>query len=213
VRNSAELIEQLTSELKPARRLVSPGALALLWALGSLVFVVMAALWVAPMRPGFVDQLLAAPRFALESLFGLGAVVVATAIGFVLGVPGPRSARRRVFVALGILGLWSGFYLYGLYDPALEPSTLGARPLCFLEVLLYGVPTTLAALLLLRRLAPLERYYTGAVVGAAAGAIPGLLMEIACMYVPAHILLFHIAPIGGVIVLGALLGPIVLRRI
>jgi hypothetical protein len=187
--------------------------LALLWALGSWAFVVTAALWVAPMRPGFVDQLLASPRFALETLFGLGAVIVATAIGFLLGIPGSGSVRRRVFIALGLPALWAGFYVYGLYDPALEPSTLGARPLCFAEVLLYGVPTTLAGLLLLRRLAPLERAYTGAVVGAAAGAIPGLLMEIACMYVPAHILSFHIAPIGGVIVLGGLLGPILLRRI
>jgi hypothetical protein len=187
--------------------------LALLWALGSWAFVVTAALWVAPMRPGFVDQLLASPRFALETLFGLGAVIVATAIGFLLGIPGSGSVRRRVFIALGLPALWAGFYVYGLYDPALEPSTLGARPLCFAEVLLYGVPTTLAGLLRLRRLAPLERAYTGAVVGAAAGAIPGLLMEIACMYVPAHILSFHIAPIGGVIVLGGLLGPILLRRI
>ena len=116
-------------------------------------------------------------------------------------------------LALGGLLLWAGWYVYGLSSPSLEVSMLGKRPACFVEVLAYGVPVTLVGLLLLRRLAPLERAWTGAVVGAAAGAMPGLLMEIACMYIPAHILPFHLAPIAAVSLFGALAGRLLLRRI
>ena len=49
--------------------------------------------------------------------------------------------------------------------------------------------------------------------GAAAGAIPGLIMQFACMYVPSHILAFHVGPIAVLALLGAVLGPLLLRRI
>jgi hypothetical protein len=89
----------------------------------------------------------------------------------------------------------------------------GKREGCWMEVLLCGVPPLLLGLALLRRLAPLSRAWTGALLGAAAGALPGLLMQLACMYVPAHILSHHLAPIAVVAGTGALLGAVMLRRI
>jgi hypothetical protein len=89
----------------------------------------------------------------------------------------------------------------------------GKRPHCFLEVLIYGAPVLVVGLVLLRRLAPLDRRRTGVVLGAAAGAMPGLLMQLACMYVPEHILTYHIAPAVALALLGGLLGPLFLRRI
>ena len=82
-----------------------------------------------------------------------------------------------------------------------------------LQVLLFGSPPLLLGLALLRRLAPMQRVATGALLGAAAGAIPGLLMQMACMYLPEHILSHHIAPIFLLTALGAGLGPVVLRRL
>jgi hypothetical protein len=90
---------------------------------------------------------------------------------------------------------------------------LGKRPHCFVEVLIYGVPILVAGLLLLRRLAPLGRWSAGFVMGAAAGVIPALLMQLACIYIPSHILIYHIAPALAVAVLGALAGRLLLRRI
>jgi hypothetical protein len=49
--------------------------------------------------------------------------------------------------------------------------------------------------------------------GAAAAAVPGLFMQLACMYDPAHILTHHLAPIGVVAALGGLLGLLVFRRL
>jgi len=207
------LIDRLSAELTPARRLRRTGQLALLWLAGAWLFTVAAGLSVAPMRPGFAEQLLASPRFAAETLLGLVAGAVAIAAGFRAGIPGAGSARRLAWGSLSLLGAWTLAYVYGLHSPSLEPSTLGARPLCFAEVMLYGAPLLLGGLLLLRRLAPLDRVWTGAIVGAAAGAVPALFMELGCMYVPAHILVFHIAPIVPVILLGAATGPWLLRRI
>ena len=208
-----ELIRRLASELQPANRLRAPSVLAALWLLGSWAFVVAATLVAAPMRPTFAQQLVSVPRFAGETLLGVGSGVLAIGVAFALGVPGPGSTRARVTLAFAGIGLWAAAYGYGLIDPTLEPSMLGKRPYCSVEVFVYGLPVLVGGLLLLRRLAPLARATTGAVVGAAAGAIPALLMQLACMYIPAHILGFHIAPIAALVVVGALLGPISLRRI
>jgi hypothetical protein len=208
-----ELIRDLAQDLRPAPRLRDPRQLALVWLVGSWIFVVGITRAVAPFRPGFAEQLLASPRFAGETLLGLAAGVLAIALVFALGVPGSGSARRRIAWGLGGLALWSLAYVYGLADPALSPSMAGKRDLCVFEVLVYGAPVLLAALLALRTLAPFQRTGAGLLAGAAAGAIPGLVMQLACMYDPAHILSFHIAPIAVLAALGAGLGRVVLRRI
>lgn len=213
MRSRSDLIRELASELEPAPRLRSVRQLALLWWIGAWLFVVAASLWVAPLRPGVGDQLLHAPRFAAETLFGLLAGALTIGVAFGLGSPGSGSPRRRTGLALGALAVWTGAYLYGLFDPALEPSELGARPLCFGEVLIYGFATLIVGLLLLRRLAPLARWRAGFVMGAAASAVPGLFMQLACMYIPSHILIFHLGPVLGIALLGAAAGPLLLRRI
>jgi hypothetical protein len=208
----ANLIRELGADLRPAPLLRKPRHLALLWGAGAWLFVVGATIAVQPLRPGVLDQLLASPRFAGETLFGLLAGGLAIWVAFAVGTPG-RSQRRWIALALGGLAIWASAYLYGLVSPALEPSMLGKRQICFLEVLLYGLPSLAVGLLLLRRLAPLERWSAGLLMGAAAGAMPGLLMQLSCMYVPAHILSHHLGPVVGLALLGALGGPLVLRRI
>jgi hypothetical protein len=213
VRSREELIRELSGDLRPAPHLRNPLHLTLAWWVGAWLFVVLVTLAMGPMRPGFASQLVASPRFAAETLFGILAGVFAIRVEFSLGISHPASPRRQFLLSLGLLVLWVGAYLYGLVDPALEPSMLGKRRHCFVEVWLYGLPILLAALLLLRRLASLHRLSAGLVTGAAAGAIPALFMQLACMYIPNHILIYHIAPGALLALLGALAGWLLLRRI
>ena len=52
----------------------------------------------------------------------------------------------------------------------------------------------LAALFIARRLYPLHYRRTAMLLALAAGMIPALFMQIACMYDPSHILLLHVLP-------------------
>lgn len=208
-----ELIENLADDLRPTRGPRPVEAWIALWWVVSWVLVYTATVVEAPLREGWRMQLLTHPRFLAEML--LGAVAGAAAIGgaFRLAVPGPGRPAARLALPLLLLGLWVVAYLVRLAWPALEPSMAGKREGCWIRVLLYATPPLLLGLALLRRFAPLDRAATGAIAGAAAGAIPGLLMQVACLYDPTHILLAHLAPVAAMAALGAALGALFLRRI
>ena len=213
MRSRASLISSLAEDLQPVGRALSPMALALAWLLGSWNFVTALTVATGPMRPGFATQLAAEPRFLLESVLGLAVGVLAIRATAGLGIPSPRSALRQAAPALLLFVAWVGVYVYGLYDPALAPSMVGKREYCYLQTLIYAGPPLAAGLWLVRRAAPLARVWTGALAGAAAASLPALMMQLACMYDPAHILSHHIAPIAAAALAGGLLGPFAFRRI
>ena len=78
--------------------------------------------------------------------------------------------------------------------PALEPSMLGKREHCVVETFLFALPPACLALLLSRRFFPLRPVYSAFLFCLAAAMLPALYMQLACMYVPAHILQMHILP-------------------
>ncbi len=208
-----ELIEALVRDLRPVRRALVPRDLALVWLAGSWLFVGATLVATGPLRPGFLTQLVEHPRFLLESLIGFATGVLAIHTGGRLAIPSPSSALRKSAPALLMLGAWVGAYVWGLLDPALPPSMLGKRTHCYVTLLISAGPPLAAGLWLVGRQAPLARGSTGAMVGAAAAAIPALVMQFACMYDPAHALTHHLAPVGAAVLLGALLGRLALKRL
>jgi hypothetical protein len=85
----------------------------------------------------------------------------------------------------------------------MEPSEAGKRSFCYLETMVYSIPPILVAVFLARRLYPLNYTRTAMSLALTAGMIPALFMQIACMYVPAHILQFHILPGLSMVLAGA----------
>jgi hypothetical protein len=188
-----ELIKSLSHELAPVPRPPNVGALAGAWVLASAVYVVFMTKLLGPVRPGALSQLISEPRFLLETLLGVLSIAWIGLVAFRAAVP---AALTRKFAAAGfvLMALWLAQYVVGLVNPSLEPSTLGKRGYCFIETLAYAVPPILAALFFIRRLYPLNYIRTAMSVGLAAGMIPALYMQLACMYEPVHILGLHVLP-------------------
>ena len=63
----------------------------------------------------------------------------------------------------------------------------------------------LAALFVARRFYPLNYRRTAMLLALAAGMIPALFMQVACMYDPSHILLLHVLPGLSMVVVSAAL--------
>jgi hypothetical protein len=187
------LIDSLAIDLQPSRRSWNINLLAAAWLLFSAAYVVIVAHLLGPIRPEAITQLQNEPRFLLESLLGIAAITLTAFCAFRAAVPGALS-RPLLGVTAGLIVLWVLSYVAGLYSPTLAPSMAGKREHCSLETFFYATPPMIAAFLLARRLYPLQPAKTAILIGLAAGMLPALYMQIACMYEPTHILKFHILP-------------------
>jgi hypothetical protein len=187
------LIENLSRDLSPVAPARNVNLVGLAWLLASAIFVVAVTQWTDPVRPGVFGQFQEAPRFMLETLLGVAAITWVGLLAFRSAVPGELT-RRFAVAGLALMALWLAQYVIGLVSPALEPSEWGKRPFCYLETMIYSAPPILAALFIARRLYPLHYRRTAMLLALAAGMIPALFMQIACMYDPSHILLLHVLP-------------------
>lgn len=188
-----ELIKELSSNLQPARPAPGANKLALAWFLVSAICVVAVIHLFGAIRPGAYSQLVSQPRFLLEMLLGAAAIFWISLVAFRASIPG-LLGRQFAVGGLVLLGIWLAQYVIGFISPALEPSTLGKRHFCYFETMVYALPPIVAGLLLVRRLYPLRYVRTAMAVSLAAGMLPALYMQMACMYEPAHILSLHILP-------------------
>lgn len=199
------LLDSLVSDLAPVRPPPDLRWLVGGWLLVCAAYVVVLTHLLGPVRPTALEQLQAHPRFLAEMVLGGLAVAALATWAFRAAVPGAGSAAAR-WLAMAAAGLWLSAIALGLVVPALEPSMLGKRDHCYLETLVAALPPLLVALFLQRRLYPLRALRSALLAGLAAGALPALYMQVACMYVPTHALLFHIGP--GVVT--GVLAPLIL---
>lgn len=197
-----DLISALSSGLEPVQRAVHVDRVAALWLLVSALYVIGITHWLGPIRPNAMTQLASEPRFLVETLTGVLAIVVVGLASFRAAIPGALSVRFATAGAI-LMALWLAGYVFGLVSPALEPSMLGKRYYCVWETFAYALPPMLLGFVLVRRLYPLQPVKTAMSFSLVAGMIPALYMQIACMYMPAHILKFHIIPGLLVSVVGA----------
>lgn len=207
-----QLIAQLSADLRPVVKPAGSAAAVALWLFAACAFSVFALLLVGPFRVGSLQQLTESPRFLLENLLGVLTVVWLGVTGLRLAIPDITPVRSRVVWPLALLAAWLALYAYGFHAPSLPVSMDGKRALCFLEAAVDGLPALLWGLWLAHRWWPLHGAWTGCLLGLSAGAMPALLMQLACMYSPSHIFLFHLVPglaLGGV---GALAGKYLLRE-
>ncbi|MFT4823020.1 MAG: hypothetical protein ACJAUG_001180 [Halioglobus sp.] len=186
-------IDGLAADLAPTGPPRNIDRLAIVWLIMSTVYVAVVGHLLGPIRPDALAQLVNEPRFAIESLLGVVAIAMTGLCAFRATIPGALS-KRFVVITAGVMVLWLMNYVVGLFNPTLAPSMLGKREHCSWETWFYAAPPALAALLIARGLFPLQPAGTAAGIGLAAGMIPALYMQIACMYEPRHILEFHVLP-------------------
>ena len=197
-----QLISELSNDLTVSGRAGSTADMTAWWLLFNFIIAALLIHATGPFRAGSLQQAEAHPQFLIESLTGALAIIVLSMSAFRSGIPSGLVRLKKLFPVLALLIVWLGFYVVGIWSPALEPSTLGARTSpCYLETVIYGLPSLLLGLYTIGRLWPLNGGWTGLLIGLAAGTTTALYMQFACMYEPVHIITHHLIP-------GLLLGMI-----
>jgi len=193
MKTTEQLIDQMASGLEPVKP-VRPGGPWMLWLCLSASLVVLLIHSAGPLRPTAAQQLLSVPRFVLEMALGVASAIALALVAFRAGTPGLLQ-RHMLFVSGALCCLWLANFVLGFAFPVLEPGMLGKRDHCVVETVIYGLPPLLGLLYWQRRMYPLSPGGASALAGCAAGILPALYMQVACMYEPGHILAFHVAPI------------------
>jgi hypothetical protein len=211
-RRREDLIRELatTPAVTPGAGAIEPRALR--WLALATVIALFAIVWREPLREASLARLLAEPREALGVGLGLLATLSAGLAAFRSGVPSPTSPLRHALWPLLFGTAWIGLLALGTLGGDDIATAERTRALCWLEVFVYGVPGLWLGLVAVRRLWPLHGAWSGALLGFAAGAIPALIMELACVNEPGHSLAYHVAPGLALAAAGALVGSRVLRR-
>ena len=201
-----DLLDSLASGLVPVAPAPNLRVLTLVWLLLSASYVVLLTHSLGPIRPTAINQLQSEPRFMLEMVLGAMAAAGLAVVAFRAAMP--AALGRGVAAVVGaMVALWLGGFVAGLLSPALEPSMLGKRDHCYLETFVYAIPPLVGLLYWQRKLYPLQPEKAALLAGLAAGVLPALYMQIACMYQPSHILAFHVGPALAI----AAIAPLLLR--
>lgn len=196
MRDRKQLISTLVDDLSVKPRQLPILITALLWWLLSWAYVALTTLMMGPFRPSAYYDITHSQHFQVESLIGLLAGLLMAVVAWYGSVPGALS-RRMLMGAYLLAIIWIGFYVAGFLNPslsALEPSMLGKREYCYLEAFVSTFPPTLIGCFYVAKRFPLKTLQTGMLMGLAAGMMPALIMQFACMYEAEHTLTHHILP-------------------
>ena len=206
-----ELIANLSRDVAPVSPAPPVNTVGMVWFGLSAVYVVVMTHIIGPTRAGAFSQLATEPRFLMESLLGVAAILWTSLLAFRAAIP---AALTRQFAVGGLvlMTVWLAQYLIGLVSPALEPSMVGKRNHCYYETMIYALPPILVGVFLIRRLYALQFVRTAMLVGLAAGMLPALYMQLACMYEPTHILSLHILPGLLMVLAGAAIASVWRQR-
>jgi hypothetical protein len=206
------LIEDLVADLKPVHR---PGRIRrplIAWLVIAIVYGAVIVTTTGPLRDGAVHNLVASPPFALETLLAMLAIVSLAHATLRTAIPGEAGPAKLLLWPLLFVGAWVAIYIAGVWHPAHPVSMLGKRDHCVWQTVLFSLPSLGLLLWMARGLLPLWPRTTAMLAGAASAAIPGALMQFACMYAPGHILTHHIGPIFITAAIGGIAGRLVLTR-
>lgn len=213
-----QLIDLLVQDLEPVRpapswRSATGGWLAASWLIvGTLI------LATGPLHADVVARLIEQPLVGAGVVLGILTSVGAIAAGLELAVPGAPPAGRLLAVPALLLAGWLGVLLIDLGQApgagALETMMMSpsGRLLCPLQTLLFALPPLSIALVQLDRRIPVASPLAGALIGLAAGLVPAVWMQLACVTDPLHTLTHHLSPLLLLAPLGALAGAIAQLR-
>lgn len=194
------LIEQLVAEASGGTRRFYPRRLMWVWGVASALFILGVITLLQPFRQEWDNQLFTSLRFAAEMFFGAATIVWLIVLTFRSAVPASNIKLPALLAALSC-AFWIGAILLSFYDPTYSSTMAGKRDHCVFEIFFLSLPPAVIGGVWLTRGFVLNGWLSGLTLGLAAGMIPAVLMQLACMYSPGHALLDHLPP---VILLGLL---------
>lgn len=212
-----QLIDLLVQDLEPVRPAPSWRWATGGWLVASWLIVGTLILASGSLHADVISRLIEQPLVGAGVILGILTGVGAIAAGLELAVPGGPPSGRLLAVPGLLLAGWLGLLLIDLSHghgggAVAEMMNAPGRLLCPMQTLLFALPPLAIALVQLDRRVPVASPLAGALVGLAAGLVPAVWMQLACVTDPLHTLTHHLSPLLVLAPLGALAGAIAQLR-
>lgn len=192
-KNDLDFINELVADLEPRKVLLPAEKRLGIIVVSQFIIVTMGMLLIQSFRPGFLESF---KNLVFATEFILGTVAVITALYFALLYIVPGAAQKKTFWIGPIVFLITASLIgLGLSHPHPDQMMLGKRPMCVLEVLIFGILPFIHMLYLVKKGFLADSLRTFVAIGLGSALIPAILMHIACMYEPIHVLKYHLAPV------------------
>ena len=203
-----ELIVALARAAHPVRPLPRPSLRLARWTAAIVPLTAVAA--VAIGLRADVSSAIAEPAFIAVAAATIATALISAASALVLGIPGAERSIAHRALPLLMGGLWTlalGVLLARGGDPLQRLLVWPLHWLCVIEITALGIVPALALFTMLRRAAPLRRYWSAALATLAAVAIGAAATQFICpLDDPAHQLIGHLLPVAVLSMLGAVAG-------
>jgi hypothetical protein len=200
-----ELIVELARSAGPVRPLPSPAIRLAWWTSASVPLMVLAVVAIGPRAD--VATVMSQPAFLGMAVVTIVTALLSAASALVLSIPGAEGSMWRRALPLAAGAVWTLALAYLLIAGG---AGLGSSPIhvtCVIEIAGLSLVPGWALFAMLRRAAPLERAWTGALATLAAAAIAAAATQIICpVDDPAHQLVGHLLPVAVLSMLGAIAG-------
>jgi hypothetical protein len=206
------VIAQLARDAAPVEPLPSPLARWCAWTLSAIVagVIVTILLGFLPRLRPVVAAPVHDPRFVLAALATGGLALLAAGAAFALSVPGAARGRFVRIVPWLAAIAWAAVLrtrLVAIGDPVAQIVTTPWHPVCVLLILTISALPGFWLFLMLRRAAPLQSLWTGALAALGTLALGALGTQFVCpIDAPAHHLVWHFSPVIVLSALGLVLG-------
>ncbi len=204
-----ELIVELARSAGPVRRLAKPSIRFARWTAASVPLIVLGVIVIGPRED--VVTAVSQPSFLAIAAATIATSLLAAASALVLAIPGAERSSLQRMAPLIAGSAWAIGLAYLLASEGAAARRLLAWPfhwLCLIEIVAFALIPGLALLAMLRRAAPLQRAWSGALAALAAIASGAAATQFLCpLDDSAHQLIGHVLPVAGLSMLGALAGP------
>lgn len=210
-----DLIITLASEARPVTPLRSPAARATVWAAASIGALALGVMIRAP-RGDFLAAL-QRPFYLAEGLVTLAVALAAAATALTLCVPGAERTRLVRWAPVLAAGVWVGLMAATLVGQGAPVAAFAREPViyeCVTRTVTFGLVPAVLLFAMVRRAAPLERRWNAGLAALGAFALGALGTQIDCAIDrPAHLLLWHMAPVGLLVAGATAVGIWVFRSV
>lgn len=208
-----DLIQSLSSDLKPVASGAAARRLALGLGAGAVVSTLLMVAWIGP-RPDLMQALLT-PMFWVKFSYAAAAGLFLASATSRLSRPGARLGGLAVAIALpfALMGVMGAMRLALAAREAWNALLMGdSADVCPWRIFVIGLPVLAGAIWAVRGLAPTRLTLAGLTAGGAAGAIGALIYGFHCPETAApFVAIWYTLGMVAVAALGGLLGARLLR--